>query len=111
MDRDIKSRTKSAKAHQKIGMCEKFRDNKSMESRTPSLSEERNMKYRWFQIVNGIVHYFQSPFNVVLIVEQLYNHNMSLRENIEMDKDCDTKQNNLPSDESGYGIKLSALET
>ena len=82
MDRYMKSRTKSAKGHPKMGMYEKFSDKNNTESRTPSSSEERNMKYGWFQIVNDIVHYFQSPFNVALIVEQLSNYNMLLRENI-----------------------------
>ena len=34
---------------------------------------------------------------------------MLLRENIEMHADCGVKQNNLLSNEGGYGIKLSAL--
>ena len=109
MDRDMKSRSKSVKGHPTMGMHEKLSVNNSTDSRTPSSSEERNMKHGWFQIVNSTVHYFQSPFNVALIVQQLSNYNMLLRENIEMDKDCGAKQNNLLSDENGYGIKLNAL--
>ena len=88
-----------------MGMYEKLSVNNSTEGRTPSSSEERNMKHRWFQIVNGTVHCYQSPFNVALIVEQLSNYNMLLRECVDMDKDCGVKQNNLLSDESGYGKK------
>lgn len=69
------------------------------------------MKCGWFQIVNCAVHYFQTPFNVALIIEQLSNYNMLLRENIKIDKDCFMKKNNLISNEIRHGKKLSALAT
>ena len=71
-----------------MGVYEKFSDDNSIECRTSSTIEVRNIKCGWFQIVNGAVHCYQSPFNVSLIVEQLSNYNVLLRENIEMDKDC-----------------------
>ena len=52
-----------------MGVHEKVSEDNSMGSRISSPSEERNMKYGWFQIVNGTACYVQTPFNVALIVE------------------------------------------
>ena len=103
MDTDMKPGEKSVKGYAKMGVHEKFSDDNSMECRTSSTSEVRNMKYGWFQIANVTVHYFQTPFNVALIVEQLSNNNVLLRENIEMDKDGFVKQNNSIIDEIRHG--------
>ena len=61
--------------------------------------------------MDGAACYFQTPFNVALIIEQLSNYDMLLRENIEIDKYFFMKQNNMLCDESGHGTKLNALAT
>ena len=53
---DMKPGEKSVKGYAKMGMYEMFSDDNSMECRTSSTLEIRNMKYRWFQIVDGTVH-------------------------------------------------------
>ena len=45
------------------------------------------MKYGWFQMINNTVHYYQTPCNIALIVEQLSNYNSLLREQIETEED------------------------
>ena len=95
MDAEKKTGERFVKRHAKMGVYEQFSDDNSMEDRTSSTLKTRNMKYGWYQIVNNAVHYFRTPFNVVLIVEQLSNYNMMLRELIEIDNDGCMKQNVL----------------
>ena len=111
MEVDMKTKGKSVKGHTKMGVYEKFSEVNSMECRTCPPAEERNMKCGWFKIVNGAVQCFQTPFNVALIVEQLSNYTIFLRENIEMDKDSCIKQKKTISGESIRGTKLNALGT
>ena len=70
-----------------MGVYEKFSAVNDMECRTYPMSEERNMQCWLFQIGNGTVDYFQTPFNVSFVEQSSNNNNMFLRENIEMDKD------------------------
>ena len=39
-----------------------------------------SMKHGWRQTINNIVHHYQTPFDVALILEQVSNHNNLLRE-------------------------------
>ena len=89
-----------------MSVYEQFSDDNNMEHRTSPTSKASNMKYGWHQIVNDTVHYFQMPYNIAVIVEQLSNYNMMVREQIAIEKDGFKKQNTLISDEIRYKSKL-----
>ena len=89
-------------------MHEQCNVNNTMEHSMSTTSKEIHVKHRWHQIINDTVHCYQTPYNVALIVEQLSNYNVLLREQIETEKDGVTKQNNLISDESRHTSKLCA---
>ena len=93
-----------------MGMYDQFSDANSMENML-STSKARNMKHGWCQMVNGTVHYFQMPFNLAIIVEQLSNYDMLLREQIELENIGIVKQNSLTRDENRNGTKSNALAT
>ena len=44
------------------------------------------MKHRWCQTVNKTVYYYQTPFNVALILEKVSNYNDVLIEQVNMVK-------------------------
>ena len=52
-----------------------------------------NMKYGWCQMINDAVHYYQTPYNIALIVEQLSNYNSMLRGQIEIEEHVLIQQN------------------
>ena len=66
------------------------------------------MECGWHQTINNTVCYYQTPYDIALILEQVSNYNILLREKIEMEKDTSTKQNNMISDENSYASKLCA---
>ena len=66
------------------------------------------MKCGWGQTISNTVCYYQTPYNIALILEQVSNYKFLLREQIEMDKDAHAKQNNMISDENSVASKLCA---
>ena len=58
-------------------------------------------------MINNTVNYYQTPYDIALIVEQLSNYNIMLREQIEMEEDVFTQQNYKISDDSRCESKLS----
>ena len=84
--------------------------NRKTERRAAMSMKESNTKHGWCQMVNNTVHYYQTPYNISLIVEKLSNYNSILREQIEMDED-EIQQNYKSSDVNRYESKLSASET
>ena len=47
-----------------------------------------NMKCGWYQIINDTAHYYQTPCNIALIVEQLSSYNSVLRQQIKTEEDA-----------------------
>ena len=92
-------------------MYEQCNVNNSMECSASTTPKASNMKHGWYQTINNTVHYYQTPYNIALIVEQLSNYNVLLRDQIETEKDVLPKKNNLISDESRHVSKLCALAT
>ena len=70
-----------------MGMYEQFVHNSIMESRTATTPKASSIQYGWYEIVNNTVHFFQTPCNIALIVEQLSNYNVILRKQIEIEND------------------------
>ena len=46
-------------------------DNTSLENITEKITAVNNMNHGWHQTVNNAVHYYQTPFNIALILEQV----------------------------------------
>ena len=82
-----------------MSIHEKFSDDNNVEHRTPSTLKDSCMKHGQCQTINNTAHYFQTPYSIALIVEQSFNYNMLLREQIAIEKDGSMKQNNVISDE------------
>ena len=62
-------------------MCEKHnKNNTKMENSAETITKASSMKYGWHQTINNIVCYCQSPYDIALILEQVSNHNILLRE-------------------------------
>ena len=59
-----------------------------------------SMKYGWCQAVNNVVCYFQTQFNIALILDKASNYNNMLRENEKIDKSEHRIQHNMSSDEN-----------
>lgn len=58
------------------------------------------MNYGWNQKFNNVVCYYQTPFGIALILDQLSNDNSSLREQEKMKKSEHRIQNNMISEEN-----------
>ena len=43
--------------------------NTKMEHSMSMIMKESNMKYGWYQMINNVVHYYQTTYNIALIVE------------------------------------------
>ena len=108
---DKKTCERNRKGDAKMSMCEQCNVNNTMEHATSTTLKASNMKHGWHQTINNTVHCYQTPYNIALRVKQLSNYNMLLREQIEMEKDGLTKQNNLSSDESRHASKLYGSAT
>ena len=50
---------------------EQHDDDAQMENNTVSITKSSSMKHGWCQTIDKIVHYYQTPFNITLILEQL----------------------------------------
>ena len=60
------------------------------------------MKHRWHQTINNTVCYYQTLFDISLILEQVSNCNDLLREKIKTDKASCIGQNNMISDITSF---------
>ena len=80
-------------------------ENRKTERSVAMTTKEINMKHGWHQMVKNMVHYYQTPYDIALIVEQLSNYNSMLRGQIEMEED-DTQQNYASSNVNRYESKL-----
>ena len=69
-----------------------------------------SMKYGRCQIVNNSVYYYQTLYNVDLILKQVSNHNNVLRVQRFMEKSVWRIQNNVISEEHILRTRMSATE-
>ena len=90
-----------------MSVCVQFSDDNNMEHRTSPTSKSSNMKHGCFQIVNDAAHFFQTPYNIAVMLEQSSNYNTLLREKITIEKGC-VKQNTLINDGIRCKTKLCA---
>ena len=65
------------------------------------------MKYGLCQTINNTVCYYQMPFSIALILEQVSNCNNLLREQVNMDKAACIRQNNMISEENTFKSRMS----
>ena len=107
-DTDRKPCEINTKDYVKMGVCEQFSDDNNMKNRTSSTSKVRNTQCGQHQIANDAAHCFQTPRNIVAILEQLSNYNMLLREQIEIKKSGFVKKNALSNDEIRHKSKSCA---
>ena len=56
------------------------------ENSAVSMKIESNMKYGWHQAVNNTVCCYQTPCDVTVILEQVSNYNVLMREKLSMEK-------------------------
>ena len=70
-----------------------------------------NMKYGWYQMINNTANYYQTPYNIALIVHQLSNYNSLLREQIKTEEDALIKQKHKISDKKRHASKLCESAT
>ena len=90
-----------------MSLHEQHNKNKAvMENNTARITKSSSMKHEWFPTINNTVYYYQTPFNVALILEQPSNYNVVLREKMEMKKSTFMKQNNVFSDVNSLVSKL-----
>ena len=53
-----------------------------MDRSTAMAIKASNMKYGWCQMIKNTLHYYQTPYNIALIVDQLSSYNSMLRDKI-----------------------------
>ena len=66
------------------------------------------MKHRWCKTINNIVCYYQTPFNIAVIIEQMSNYNNVLREQENIEKDAYVIKINNSSKEKTHKSIMSA---
>ena len=69
---------------------------------------ERTMKYGWYKTLKNTVHYYQTPFDIALILEQVSKHNVILIEKIRIEKDIRMQQHDMIGNVKIVESKLSA---
>ena len=67
------------------------------------------MKHGWHETIDNAVHYYQTHFNVSVIVEQISNYNNVLREEANMGKATGIMQINKSSEEKMCKSRMSAI--
>ena len=75
------------------------KNNTKMENSMATMTNASIMKYGCHHIINNAVHYYQTPYDIALILEQVSNYNILLREQIQTEKETFAKQDNVISDE------------
>ena len=90
---------------------EKFHNNNAaMENNTAPIMKASSMKYAWHHTINNTVFYYQTSYNIRLILEQVRNCNNLLREQMSTEKASCAMQNNMIRDENMFLSKLHATE-
>ena len=79
-----------------------------MKNSMATITNATIMKHGWYQIINKTVHYYQTAYDIALILEQVSNYNILLREQIEKEKDVLAKQDNMINDKNMHSSKLCA---
>lgn len=92
-----------------IENIEKCNNNAEMENDTVSIAIESRIKYRWHQAINNAVCYYQTPFIIAEILEQVSNYNNLLREKISRDIALCARQNNMIS--NGIMVRSKLIAT
>ena len=59
-------------------------NNAALENITEKITTLNSMKYRWYNAVNNIAYYYQTPFDIALVLEQVATHKNVLREQANM---------------------------
>ena len=83
-------------------------NNAALENIAEKITIVNNMKCGQHQAVNNAACYYQTPFNIALISEQVSNHNNVLRERANMEKSAHRIQNNMISEEKILRSRMSA---
>ena len=79
-----------------------------MENNAEPITKASDMKHEWHPTINNTVHYYQTPFNVALILDQVSNHNNLLIEQMNTEKASCIRQSEMISDENIFMSKLCA---
>ena len=66
------------------------------------------MNHGWYETINNAVCYYQTPFNVAVIIEQISNYNKILREQANMEKAACSIQINESIEEKTRKPRMSA---
>ena len=66
-----------------------------VENITAPTIRESTIKHGWHKTFNNTVCYYQTPFDIALILEKVSNHNVLLIEQMIMEKVTRIKQNNM----------------
>ena len=82
--------------------------NAFLENSTVPIIGESTMKHGWHKTLKSTVCCYQTPFDIALILEQVSNHNVMLIEQIRMEKDTKTQQQDMIGDVKMFESKLSA---
>ena len=91
-----------------IGNEQHHNNNTAMENNAKPITKSSRMKHGWHQTISNTVHYYQTPFNIALILEQVSNYNNLLREQTNTEKASWIRQNNMISDGNMFMSKLCA---
>ena len=51
-----------------------------MENSAVQMKREGNVKHRWCQTVDNTVHCYHTPYDIAVILEQVSNYNVLLRD-------------------------------
>ena len=86
-----------------------YNNNTAMENSVAPTTKESSMKYGWYETINNAVLYYQTTFNIALILEQVMNYNNLSREQMNIEKVTCMKQNNVISDEKSFVSKLCVI--
>ena len=79
-----------------------------MENSAVTMMRESTMKHGWHQAFNNSVHHCQTPYDVALILQQVSNCDVLLKEQMSMEKVAWMKQNNVISDAKRFESKSCA---
>ena len=66
------------------------------------------MKYGWCKTLNNTVCHYQTPFDIVLILEQVSNYNVILTEQLGIEKDTRRQKNERIGDVKTFESNLNA---
>ena len=79
-----------------------------LENSTAPTIGESTMKHGWCETLSNTVCCCQTPFGIALILEQVSNHNVILKEQLGMEKDARRQQNERIGDVKMFESNLNA---